>query len=46
MDLVPQIKVLVHREGEVLDEAASAAVEGQAEAQTEVSAEVPEQSEA
>ena len=48
MDLVPEIKILVHREGEVLDEAAAAEVKaaGQAEAQTESPAEVAEQSEA
>ncbi|HZJ24667.1 MAG TPA: 50S ribosomal L9 C-terminal domain-containing protein, partial [Anaerolineales bacterium] len=46
MDLVPEIKVLVHREGEVLDEAASAAAEAKAESQTEAPAEVAEQTEA
>jgi len=45
MDLVPEIKVLVHREGEVLEEAASAPAEVKAETQAEAPAEVAEQAE-
>ncbi len=36
MDLVPEIKVIVHREGEALEEGVSAAAEAQAEAPAEV----------
>ena len=46
MDLVPEIKIMVHREGEAIEEAASAAAEVQAEAQAEAPAEVAEQAEA
>ena len=50
MDLVPKIKLLVHREGEVLEENASAPTEVKAEAQPqaepEAHAEVAEQTEA
>jgi len=36
MDLVPEIKIIVHREGEALEEGASALAEAQAEAPAEV----------
>jgi large subunit ribosomal protein L9 len=39
MDLVPEVKVIVHREGEVLEEAAPAQAEAPAEAQAEESTE-------
>ena len=46
MDLVPEVKILVHREGEVLEDVASASVsataEAPAEAKTEASAETAE----
>ena len=47
MDLVPEIKIIVHREGEALEEAASSPAQAQAEAQSEAPAPaVAEQAEA
>jgi len=49
MDLVPEIKVIIHREGEALEEGASAPAEVQAQpeqAQTEESAAAAEEAEA
>jgi len=39
MDLVPEVKIIVHREGEVLEEAASASTEAPAEAKAEETSE-------
>jgi large subunit ribosomal protein L9 len=39
MDLVPEVKIVVHREGEVLEEAAPAPTEAPAEAQAEATTE-------
>jgi len=46
MDLVPEIKIIVHREGETLEEDASAHAEAQAEAQSEAPTPAAEQAEA
>jgi large subunit ribosomal protein L9 len=46
MDLVPEIKIIVHREGETLEEDASAPAEAQAEAQSEAPTPAAEQAEA
>lgn len=42
MDLVPEVKIIVHREGEVLEDGAQAAVEAPAEAKAEAPAETTE----
>jgi len=39
MDLVPEVKIVVHREGEVFEEAAEEPAESEAEAETEAPAE-------
>jgi len=46
MDLVPEIKIIVHREGETLEEDASAHAEAQAETQSEAPTPAAEQAEA
>ena len=46
MDLVPEIKIIVHREGETLEEDASAPAEAQAEARSEAPTPAAEQAEA
>ena len=46
IDLVPEIKIIVHREGETLEEDASAPAEAQADAQSEAPTPEAEQAEA
>jgi len=46
MDLVPEIKIIVHREGETLEEDASAPADAQAEARSEAPTPAAEQAEA
>ena len=46
MDLVPEIKIIVHREGETLEEDASAPAEAQAEVRSEAPTPAAEQAEA
>ncbi len=42
MDLVPEVKIIVHREGEALEDGAEAPAEAPAEAQAEAPAETTE----
>jgi len=44
MDLVPEVKIIVHREGEVFEEAAEAPAEAEAETETEAPAEAAAES--